>query len=143
LVSAVAAAGDSVYANGALYANLGGDPVYSNIAEVRDVPCENSIILDYIKNLLKKNFDYLQANEAQALLEVPVRSGLAGRTADAVARGLDRVQTSSRQPLPGLRPLGLSMEVGFFFFYFFLWDPLVCVRIFVLDPQNFVGSWVL
>ncbi len=47
------------------------------------------------------------------LLEVPGRSGLAGRTAaDVVARGLGRVQTSSRQPLPGLRPLGLSMEVG-------------------------------
>ncbi len=60
-----------------------------------------------------KGIYYLQANEAQALLEVPGRSGLAGRTADAVARGLGRAQTSSRQPLPGLRPLGLRMEVGF------------------------------
>jgi len=50
------------------------------------------------------------------LLEVPGRSGLAGRTADAVARGLDRVQTSSRQPLSGLRPLGLRMEVCYVFF---------------------------
>jgi hypothetical protein len=49
-------------------------------------------------------------------LEVPGRSGLAGRTADAVARGLGRAQTSSRQPLPGLRPLGLRMEVGLFLF---------------------------
>jgi hypothetical protein len=54
------------------------------------------------------------------LLEVPGRSGLAGSTVDAVARGLGRAQTSSRQPLPGLRPLGLGMEVGL---SFFLVDP--------------------
>ncbi len=50
-------------------------------------------------------------------MEVPGRSGLAGRTADAVARGLGRAQTSSRQPLSGLRPLGLRMEVGPSFFF--------------------------
>jgi hypothetical protein len=72
-----------------------------------------------MEKYFQKNY-YLQASEAQALLEVPGRSGLAGRTADAVARGLDRVQTSSRQPLPGLRPLGLRMEVGF---SIFLVDP--------------------
>ena len=58
---------------------------------------------------------FLQANEAQAVLEVPERAGLAGRTADAVARGLGRAQTSARQPLSGLRPLGLTLEVSFFF----------------------------
>ncbi len=77
-------------------------------------------------------------------MEVPGRSGLAGRTADAVARGLDRVQTSSRQPLPGLRPLGLRMEVGLSFFSM---DPnpiplrftsfLFRIRKFLFDPHPF------
>jgi hypothetical protein len=65
--------------------------------------------------LFLKRFCYLQSNEAQALLEVPGRPGLAGSTAEAVARGLGRAQSSSRQPLSGLRPLGLRMEVGYFF----------------------------
>ncbi len=56
---------------------------------------------------------FLQASEAQAILEVPGRAGLAGRTADAVARGLGRAQTSARQPLSGFRPLGLTLEVSF------------------------------
>jgi len=30
-------AGEAVYANEALYANLGGDPVYSNVAEVSQI----------------------------------------------------------------------------------------------------------
>jgi len=59
---------------------------------------------------------FLQASEAQAILEVPGRAGLAGRTADAVARGLGRAQTSARQPLSGFRPLGLTLEVSFFLF---------------------------
>ncbi len=72
---------------------------------------------------LKKKFSslricYLQANEAQALLEVPGVSGLAGSTAEAVARGLGRAQSSSRQPLSGSRPLGLRMEVCHHFFIF-------------------------
>jgi hypothetical protein len=36
-VSAVSAGGEDVYSNGVLYANLGGDPLYSNIAEVRNI----------------------------------------------------------------------------------------------------------
>ncbi len=44
MVSAVDAARGGVYANDALYAKLGGDPVYSNIAEVRNAPRENFII---------------------------------------------------------------------------------------------------
>ncbi len=48
-------------------------------------------------------------------MEVPGISGLAGSTAEAVARGLGRAQTSSRQPLSGLRPLGLRMEVCYSF----------------------------
>ncbi len=62
-------------------------------------------------------FHYRQANEAQALLEMPGRSGLAGRAADEVARGLGRAQTSSRQPLSGVRPLGLTMEVCYLFYF--------------------------
>ncbi len=34
LVRAVAAAMDGVYSNDAIYANLGGDPLYANVAEV-------------------------------------------------------------------------------------------------------------
>jgi hypothetical protein len=30
--------GEGVYANGALYANMGGEPLYTNVAEVRFVP---------------------------------------------------------------------------------------------------------
>jgi len=66
------------------------------------------------------------------LLEVPGHSGLAGRTADAVARGLDRVQTSSRQPLSGLRPLGLRMEVCY---DFFLVGSALFFCCFVVGPQ--------
>jgi hypothetical protein len=85
------------------------------------------------KYSFSKEICCLQANEAQALLELPGRSGLAGSTAEAVARGLGRAQSSSRQPLPGLRPLGLRMEVGHSFIS--LSEPL---GLFVLDPQNFV-----
>ncbi len=63
---------------------------------------------------------YLQANEAQAVLEFPGRAGLAGRTAEAVARGLGRAQTSVRQPLSGVRPLGLTLEVS----SILLWIPI-------------------
>jgi hypothetical protein len=41
-VSAVSAGGEDVYSNDVLYANLGGDPLYSNIAEVRNVLLSNS-----------------------------------------------------------------------------------------------------
>ena len=82
--------------------------------------------------LFLKRFCYLQSNEAQALLEVPGRPGLAGSTAEAVARGLGRAQSSSRQPLPGLRPLGLRMEVCYYLsvvgsgllVWFFCWCPV-------------------
>ncbi len=108
--------GEAIYANEALYANLGGDLVYANVAEV-----SNIFLLSWGPASQECHFYlfsyYLQANEAQALLEVPGRSGLAGRTAEAVARGLDRAQAPSRQPLPGLRPLGLRMEVGFSFLW--------------------------
>jgi hypothetical protein len=30
--------GESAYANGALYSNMGGEPLYSNVAEVRFKP---------------------------------------------------------------------------------------------------------
>ena len=30
--------GEGVYSNGALYANMGGEPLYTNVAEVRCVP---------------------------------------------------------------------------------------------------------
>jgi hypothetical protein len=43
-VSAVTAAREGVYSNDAIYANLGGDPLYANVAEVRNVPLETSII---------------------------------------------------------------------------------------------------
>jgi hypothetical protein len=41
---------DGIYSNDAIYANLGGDPLYANVAEVRNVPLEISII--------KKNFSF-------------------------------------------------------------------------------------
>jgi hypothetical protein len=44
LVRAVTAASEGVYSNDALYANLGGDPLYANVAEVRNVSLETSII---------------------------------------------------------------------------------------------------
>ncbi len=44
MVRAVTAASEGVYSNDVLYSNLGGDPLYSNIAEVRIVLLENSII---------------------------------------------------------------------------------------------------
>ena len=45
LVSAVSAGGESVYSNNVLYANLGGDPLYANIAEVRNVLLSKSFYL--------------------------------------------------------------------------------------------------
>ena len=132
MVRAVTAVSEGTYANDAIYSNLGGDPLYSNVAEVRNIPLEKKILFKE-RILLLRRFCYLQASEAQALLEVPGRSGLAGSTAEAVARGLGRAQSSSRQPLPGLRPLGLRMEVGHSFIS--LSEPL---GLFVLDPQNFV-----
>jgi hypothetical protein len=62
---------------------------------------------------------------------VPGRSGLAGSTAEAVARGLGRAQSSSRQSLSGLRPLGLRMEVCHSFIV--ITEPLGLF--FVVDPQ--------
>jgi hypothetical protein len=44
-VSAVSAGGEGVYSNGVLYANLGGDPLYANIAEVRNVLLSKSFYL--------------------------------------------------------------------------------------------------
>jgi hypothetical protein len=35
---------DGIYSNDAIYANLGGDPLYANVAEVRNVPLETFII---------------------------------------------------------------------------------------------------
>ncbi len=34
MVRAVTAASEGVYSNDAIYANLGGDPLYANVAEV-------------------------------------------------------------------------------------------------------------
>jgi hypothetical protein len=49
-VSAVTAASEGVYSNDVLYSNLGGDPLYSNVAEVRNVPLGNSIF-EFKKNM--------------------------------------------------------------------------------------------
>jgi hypothetical protein len=43
-VSAVTVASEGVYSNDVLYSNLGGDPLYSNVAEVRNVSFESYII---------------------------------------------------------------------------------------------------
>ena len=43
-MSAVTAASEGVYSNDVLYSNLGGDPLYSNVAEVRNVSFESYII---------------------------------------------------------------------------------------------------
>ncbi len=69
---------------------------------------------------------------------MPGRSGLAGSTAEAVARGLGRAQSSSRQPLPGLRPLGLRMEVGHPFIN--LPEPLVLFLI--VGPQILLPFYI-
>ena len=87
------------------------------IVDIVDKYCtddNNPIKKTYAKKK-KRNFHFSQANEGQAILEVPGRAGLVGRSADAVARGLGRAQASARQPLSGLRPLGLPLEVSFFF----------------------------
>ena len=42
---AVTAASEGVYSNDVLYANLGGDPLYSNIAEVRNFILEVVILI--------------------------------------------------------------------------------------------------
>jgi hypothetical protein len=42
-VRAVTAASEGVYSNDVLYSNLGGDPLYSNIAEVRNFILETII----------------------------------------------------------------------------------------------------
>jgi hypothetical protein len=44
LVRSVAAAMDGIYSNDAIYANLGGDPLYANVAEVRNVLFEIFLI---------------------------------------------------------------------------------------------------
>jgi hypothetical protein len=72
-------------------------------------------------------------------LEVPGRSGLAGSTAEAVARGLGRAQSSSRQPLSGLRPLGLRMEVC----HSFIKMPEPLGLFFVVDPQILLSFYIL
>ncbi len=103
--------------------------------------------------LFLKRFCYLQSSEVQALLEVPGHPGLAGSTAEAVARGLGRAQSSSRQPLPGLRPLGLRMEVCYYFFivgfgplaWFFCCCPVTffdsaLTIIFFLDKSKFFNK---
>jgi hypothetical protein len=41
---------DGIYSNDAIYANLGGDPLYANVAEVRNVPFEISLI--FFKQIL-------------------------------------------------------------------------------------------
>jgi hypothetical protein len=69
---------------------------------------------------------------------VPGVSGLAGSTAEAVARGLGRAQSSSRQPLPGLRPLGLRMEVGYPFISF----PIQLGLFLIVGPQNFAIFYI-
>ncbi len=43
-MSAVTAASEGIYSNDVLYSNLGGDPLYSNVAEVRNVSLSNFII---------------------------------------------------------------------------------------------------
>jgi hypothetical protein len=45
---------------------------------------------------------------------VPAEGGLAVRSAEQVARGLDSVQASARQSLPGIRPLGHTPSVSLF-----------------------------
>jgi hypothetical protein len=57
---------------------------------------------------------FYQADELQALLEVPAEGGLAARSAEQVARGLGSAQASARQSLPGIRPLGHTPSVSLF-----------------------------
>jgi len=76
---------------------------------------------------------------------MPGRSGLAGSTAEAVARGLGRAQSSSRQPLPGLRPLGLRMEVCHSFIkmseplgLFLIVGPQILLSFYIFDFVYFI-----
>ena len=50
MVRSVAAAMDGIYSNDAIYANLGGDPLYANVAEVRNLLFEISLI--FFKKIL-------------------------------------------------------------------------------------------
>jgi hypothetical protein len=45
LVRAVTAVSEGTYANDAIYSNLGGDPLYSNVAEVRNISLEKIFYL--------------------------------------------------------------------------------------------------
>ena len=49
--------GEGAYANGALYANMGGEPLYTNVAEVRFVPVAK-IKKDKNFRIKKKEFSF-------------------------------------------------------------------------------------
>ncbi len=52
-MSAITAASEGVYSNDVLYSNLGGDPLYSNVAEVRIV-LFNILIFEFENQLVLK-----------------------------------------------------------------------------------------
>ena len=101
--------GESVYANGALYSNMGGEPTYSNVAEV----CFNPRAKIKVKKNLGLNIISLQPGDYNSLLEIPGGVRLVARSAEPVARGPGSARPSAIQPPAGIRPLQLTSEVSF------------------------------
>ncbi len=99
-----------MYANGALYANMGGEPLYSNVAEVSLNP--RAKIKKDNNFRIKKNF-LLQPGDYNSLLEIPGGVRLVARSAEPVARGPGSARPSAIQPPAGIRPLQLTSEVSF------------------------------
>jgi hypothetical protein len=99
-----------LYSNGVFYANMGGEPMYSNVAEVSLNP--------RVKIKIDKNFRIikeilLQPGDYNALLEVPGGVRLVARSVEPVTRGAGSARPSAIQPPAGIRPLQLTSEVSF------------------------------
>ena len=103
------AVGEGVYSNGALYANMGGEPTYSNVAEV----CFNPRAKIKSKKNLGLNIISLQPGDYNALLEIPGGVRLVARSVEPVTRGAGSARPSAIQPPAGIRPLQLTSEVSF------------------------------
>jgi hypothetical protein len=102
-----------LYSNGVLYANMGGEPTYSNVAEVCFNPkAKIRMIKENFR--IKKKF-LLQPGDYNSLLEIPGGVRLVARSAEPAARGPGSARPSAIQPPAGIRPLPLTSEVSFFY----------------------------
>ncbi len=111
-----------LYSNGVLYANMGGEPMYSNVAEVSLNP--RAKIKSFKKKFRIKNKFLLQPGDYNALLEIPGGVRLVARPAEPVARGQGSARPSAIQPPAGIKPLQLTSEVSFLIFICSFQDPV-------------------